>query len=375
MPHRRTSPLPCLILSCLIFSSPFWFSSSLAQEHKNGTSPPAETPSQPTIQDPSGTPAAAPTLPDMEGACKTDPCPATEKKSSRILALVDKTHTDISNRLEATVKYADRFFADDNVFEETNKSYARLPLDIIYDQDNGLDLKIKVRARINLPNTNKKLKLLLSDAGSEDEVDSVLSPENDALQDNFTVSLETQLKKTGKWKVRPALGIKTNIPPDPFVRVRLIRYFAVTEKWLSRFSTTGTYLAMAGAEFDARAQFSRAIRKDILFRSTTRWKWTNEKGYSEGDQIFSLFQNINENLNVSYEAGIFTDNEDNWEISEYRLWHRYRKLVYKDWLFLELIPELRFRQVNHYDPSYRFTFRIEPVFGRELPKAKIRRVD
>jgi len=122
-------------------------------------------------------------------------------------------------------------------------------------------------------------------------------------------------------------------------------------------------------------QLSRTIQRNFLFRSSSRWKFTDEKDYSEGTQIFSLFQHLNEKVNLAYEAGIFSDNEDNWEVSEYRLWHRYRKLVYKEWLFLELIPELRFKQENDYDPSYRITFRIEPVFGKKLPTAKIRQVN
>ena len=375
MRFKRTNGLSNLLRSAIIISGLCWCGAALALE-PDPKPPPDQEPS-PTgreFHDPNS--SAPPPSAEEKQDCETDACPPDGKPPSRILTLVDKTHAGISNRLEATVKYADRFFADENVFEETNKSYTRLPLDIIYDQDDGLSFKIRVRARIILPNTDKKLKLLLSDTSSEEEPDNISTPADDPLQDNnFSISLETQLKKTGKWKIRPSLGIKTGIPPDPFLRARLIRYFAITPKWLSRFSATSTYLALAGAEFDTRIQFSRAIRHDFLFRSTTRWKWTEEKDFSEGTQILSLFQHLNEKVNLAYEAGIFSDNGDNWEVTEYRLWHRYRKLVYKNWLFLELIPELRFKQENDYAPSYRFTFRIEPVFGKDLPLARIHRMD
>jgi len=311
--------------------------------------------------------------------CTGESCDPEAKPPSRILTLVDRAHAGISNRLEATVKYADHFFATDNVFEETNKSYARLPLDTIYDQDNGLEFKVRVRARIILPNTNKKLKLLFSDTGTIDDPEA--NPSNSstvrsAVRDNdYAVSLETEFEKTGKWKIRPALGVKSRIPPDPFVRIRAIRYLPLSKKWLSRLSATSAYLAIDGFAHDANVQLSRAIQRNFLFRSSSRWKFTEEKDYSEAIQIFSLFQHLNEKVNLAYEAGIFSDNEDNWEVAEYRLWHRYRKLVYKKWLFLELIPELRFKQENDYDPSYRITFRIEPVFGKKLPIARIHRVD
>lgn len=374
MRFRRIIRLSPLIPSAIVVAGLWCWSAAHAQNPGSIAPTPEKHPASRESGTAAGSPHPAAETEDQ--GCETEPCPPAGGSASRILTLVDKTHAGISNRLEATVKYADRFFADENVFEETNKSYARLPLDIIYDQDDGLSFKIRVRARINLPNTDKKLKLLLSDTNSEEEPDNIAAPADDPLQDNnFSISLETQVKKTGKWKIRPSLGLKTNIPPDPFLRARVIRYFAVSKKWLSRFSTTGTYLAMAGAEFDARIQFSRALREDFLFRSTSRWKWTEEKDYSEGIQIFSLFQHLNEKVNLAYEGGIFSDNEDNWEVTEYRLWHRYRKLIYKDWLFLELIPELRFKQENDYDPTYRFTLRIEPVFGKDLPLSKIHRMD
>lgn len=361
MPALKGTKPAAASISTVFFLAGFLWSHALHAQDTDRETPPAENAPRPAVNE--------------NADCTPDPCPP-KSKPPHLLALIDKTHAGISTRLEATVKYADRFFADDNVFEETNKSYARLPLDVIYDQDDGLGLKIKLRARINLPNTNKRIKLLLTDANSEDEADNITTPEPEALQDNnFSVSLETQLKETGKWKVRPSLGLKTSIPPDPFARLRLIRYFSPAKKWLSRFSATGTYLAMAGAESDVRVQFSRAIREDLLFRSTTRWKWTKKNDYSEGTQIFSFFQHINEKVNVSYEMGIFSNDKEGWLIEEYSLWHRYRRLAYKNWLFIEIKPELRFKRDNDYDPSYRITFRVEPVFGKDLPRSRLQRVD
>jgi len=311
--------------------------------------------------------------------CAQTPCnEAATANRSRLLSIVDKTHDNISRRLEAAVRGADTFFATDNVFEDTNASYARIPMDLIVEDDGNVTFKVRVKGKLSLPNTQKRLKLLI-ESGTTESIfdDQAASSPPDAITDNdYFLSLETQLKKTGKWKIRPAVGLKFQWTPDLFVRLRAIRYFAVTRKWLGRFSLTGVYLLDARLQSDGNLQLSRAIRKDFLFRSTSKLKWTDEKDYSEASQIFSLFQHLSQKANLAYQGGVFADNQaQGWDVTEYRTWLRYRRLVYRNWLFMDLIPEIRFRQDDDYDPSYLLTLRMEPVFGQALPTTKLQKVD
>ena len=329
----------------------------------------------------SGPPALADDDIDRTSAagCPDEPCPDdTALPRSRLLSLVDKTHAGISRSLEVAVRRADSFFASNNVFEETNGSYARLPMDLILEEGGNLSFKVRVKGKLRLPHAKKRLRLLIESDTTDTIFDDPASDSPpDAITDNdFFLSLETQLKRTGKWKIRPATGIKVRWTPDLFVRLRAIRYFAVTEKWLGRFSLTGVYLLDAGAEGDGNLQFSRALHKNFLFRSASKLKWTEEKHYSEASQIFSLFQHLSKKANLAYQAGIFADNERRgWDIREYSTLIRYRRLIYKNWLFTDVVPEIRFLQEDDYAPSYFLTLRLEPVFGQALPTTKLQKVD
>ncbi len=301
--------------------------------------------------------------------------PSSQPPPSRFLSLLDKTHAGISRRLSAAVHRADRFFATENVFEETNASYARIPMDLILEEDEDATFKVRIKGKLSLPHTQRRLRLLIESDITEplaDEQFAATPPE--AVSDiDYFLSLETQLKKTGRWKIRPATGIEFSLPPDLFVRLRAIRYFAVTRKWLGRFSTTGVYLVDAGAEGDGNLQFSRALSKHLLFRSRSKIKWTEEKGYTEAAQTFSIYQHLSEKANLAYHVGSFGNNQwQDWDVTEHRIWIRYRRLVYREWLFMDLIPEVRFQQGDDYDPTYFLTFRIEPVFGERLPVSKLR---
>ncbi len=301
--------------------------------------------------------------------------PSSQPPPSRLLSLLDKTHAGISRSLSTAVHRADRFFATENVFEETNASYARLPMDLIMERNKGATFKARLKGKIRLPHVQQRLRLLIESDISDplDEEQPATSPPDAIAENDYFLSLETQLKKTGRWKIRPATGIEFSLPPDLFVRLRAIRYFALTRKWLGRFSSTGIYLVDAGVEGDGNLQFSRALSKHLLFRSRSQIKWTEEKGYSDASQTFSIYQHLSEKANLAYNAGSFgNDQRQGWDVTEHRIWIRYRRLVYGEWLFMDLIPEVRFQQGDDYEPTYFLTFRIEPVFGERLPVSKLR---
>ncbi len=325
-----------------------------------GAGPPAQAADQET----SGAP------PCRGQACDTPPPP-------RLLALIDKTHAGISRGLSSAVTRVDRFFATENVFEEINTSYARVPLDMILEENGEYVFKARIKGKLDLPHAKRRFKLIIESTVVEDLSETAPlaeTPPQALVENDYFLSLEVQLKKTGRWKIRPATGVEFRWPPDLFGRLRAIRYFALGRRWLGRFSSTAVYLLEAGAEVEANQQFSRALHKNFLFRSQSSLKWTQEKTYTEAAQTFSVYQHLSRQANLAYHFGIFAnDQAGHWQVSQHRLWLRYRRLMYKDWLFMDLIPELRFPHGEDYRPTYYLTLRIEPVFGTALPVEKLRR--
>lgn len=306
-------------------------------------------------------------VPATDDACKGILCGINLSPGPRMLAIVESTHQRISHGLESTVRLVDNFFARDTVFEESTGSYARIPLDVIWQENDGYKYKASIKARIDLPKSKKKLKLLFESDVSDEQALRLSNTPRDAVSDNdFFLSIERELNKSGKWSVRPALGIKFRWPPDPFARLRAIRYFSLSS-WLLRFSGTGVYFAINGFETRGSFEISKALTRNLLFRSFSDIRWREKKTLTDASQVFSIYQHLTAKENIAYQTGVFADNDVGWDITDYRAWIRFRRLIHQDWLFIELKPEVRFPNEGGYDPTYLVQFRVEAVFGENLP--------
>ena len=272
------------------------------------------------------------------------------------------------------MRLVDNFFARDNVFEESTGSYARIPLDAIWEDHGGYKYKARVKARIDLPKSKKKLKLLIESDVSDEQPLRLSNTPREAVGDNdFFLSIERELNRSRKWSVRPALGIKFRWPPDLFVRLRAIRYISLSP-WLLRFSATGVYLAIKGIETRGSFEISKALSRNLLFRSFSDIRWREKKDLSDASQVLSIYQHLTAKENIAYQAGVFADSDPDWAISDYRVWFRFRRQIHKDWLYFELRPEVRFPNEGDYNPTYLIQLRLEAVFGENLPD-KLRNVN
>src|SRR3569623_1578171 len=122
-----------------------------------------------------------------------------------------ETHVVVSHGLERMVRRIDSFFAADQAFEESTRSYARLRFDTILDQDMQISFDGDVRVRIDLPRTERKLKLLI-ESDTRDTTDptqnqNAQTPVDAVKRPDYLISVE-QVQELNAWDVRPAAGIK-----------------------------------------------------------------------------------------------------------------------------------------------------------------------
>src|SRR3569832_2727039 len=165
------------------------------------------------------------------------PTPAAEVPSTPPLLLkkAEETHIAVSHSLESMARNIDAFFAADQTFEESTRSYARVRIDTKLDNDLQIGFDGAVRVKIDLPRTARKLKLLIeSDAttrtGVPDRLDA--TPLDVVRRQDYLLSIE-RVNEVNKWDVRPATGNKQRRKPDPNLRLRATRYHDLSG-WLMR---------------------------------------------------------------------------------------------------------------------------------------------
>jgi hypothetical protein len=276
---------------------------------------------------------------------------------------VDAVHDSLSVRVERTAKRADAFFADDRYYADTTDTYARLSLETTFENDESAKSEARLRVRVDLPGTEERLRVFLeggeTDVGEGTESGSI--PE--ALDDNeYNLGLEAQLPSADGWDIRPGVGMKVSGGPDPFVRIRATRYMPLG-RWLSRFAAGAAEFVDDGTEVQARLDFDRKLSPDLLFRSASRARWLDRKDRYDFVQSLTLFQRLNSRSAMGYDVGFRANDDPDWDVSAYFTQVRFRHRAYRKWLFLEVAPQIVFREEDDYDPSYRLAIRADAVFG------------
>jgi hypothetical protein len=278
---------------------------------------------------------------------------------------VDTAHQRVSETVEVWAKRLDSFFGDERAFEEANDTRVMISVDAIGNEHGGLEFGSKVRAKVRLPTSEQRLHLVLeSDPRGLDSDRSDDDPAN-ALDRSSEVifGLERQID-AGQWELRPSVGVKVDWPLDPYARMRAIRYFDLGT-WTSRVSSTAAWFNSDGISVSGNVDFDRRITPDMLFRSSTSALWEEEPSLTSASQMFTVYQRLASTRAIlAYDLGASFDDAPDWDASNYFARVRYRRLIYKNWAYMEVQPAISWPEEINYRKELSLLLRLEVNFGR-----------
>ncbi len=339
------------LLFCVLTSSVSLPSTAVAAEPSDAATQPRTENAQ---QEPTGEPSHQPTKAIGEE-------PVTR---SRLQRAVDSTHGVLSGSIEAAVLRIDRFFSREEALRDSSESWVRIRPEVGYDTDDQVDLDLNVAARIDLPGLSDRLSLVVWTDGDRVSEDDRFTDTLD--HDNGGgIALERDSgRPLTKWNVRPGIGIKGGWLPDPFLQIRATRWYNLEGTWVVRAEGTTRYLY--DDEWDLRGElsFNRPIGEHLLFRLRTELRYRQAKDRSNANQHFTFFQKLSEKKGMTYEFAIFSSDDPDWGVRNYRFLVGYKQLIYKDWLYMEFIPELSFKDENDWDVTPGIRVRLEAFIGK-----------
>ncbi|MBI5193606.1 MAG: hypothetical protein HZA08_09230 [Nitrospirae bacterium] len=164
-------------------------------------------------------------------------------------------------------------------------------------------------------------------------------------------------------------GIKINMHPDAFIRMRYQYRKDFGELYLIRF--------LENAMWQAIEHFSNTSQIDIERKLTmkTLIRWGNSVTFIEDtpgitwNTGVSIFTQITPRSAISYDTSMWGVNYPEWVVQNYRVGSHYRRNIYRPWLFFEFSPEVTWPQNekdenNHRKPTYALIGTIEVQFGK-----------
>lgn len=278
---------------------------------------------------------------------------------------MDIGHDSIEEHVNLFVNWVDEFFGGDRAFEETRDNYVKLSIGKIIEEGGRITNANNITAQINLPRTEDRLKLLITNEPETDEVAGNLQPRETISGVDTTNETSTALRfvarDTTVWNVHADLGVRYRSGVDPFGRFRVRRTVALTP-WTLHLAETLFWYDSLGRGETTHVDIERPIIEKLTFRATSEATWRDQTDYFDLVQDLAILHRISDRRSVIYRASAFGITEPVEHVTDYLLSVRYRQLIHRDWLFFEINPQINYPKELHFKAVPTLTFKLDIIF-------------
>jgi hypothetical protein len=373
--HPGIRMFPALAAALLLFLAT---ASSPAADLPDGSAPAATD----NVADPEA-PAATDNVAIPESPAATDnvAIPETPAATDNVAILevpvatdngwLDRSHSWIEGGMFDVVVWFDNFFGDERlVVIERPEAYLRWKSELRWDEEEGYSFRSSVRASLLLPRMKKRWRLVFT-SESQGDPNAVIpeDPGNPGLNPASQVRTSSteliyDVFRTTYSVLDAGVGVQVKIPPNAFVRTRYQHARPLAFDTLGRLTVT--------AYWDAQKGFGESNQVDLekWLAPPTLLRWSNsftieENGYgwAWGTDL-SLLHKLSPTSAITFSGGASGSTEPAWIAQNYRVLARYRRNVWRKWLFLEGEPEIHWPRMEDGSrkPVWSATLRAEVLF-------------
>jgi hypothetical protein len=325
-------------------------------------------------------------LPDLDrwasASFKSMQEPSTEegaKPGSTVPAqkVVDTVHEHISRSLLASAEWLDSFFEDKRTTSEANRSYIRFRYDIFREVNSFRTEHVpSFSLHLRLPQLERKVNLefesepLVTSRGTPPLLRNTGAQVTPNQEENISAALQYFFRRTTEESMYIRTGVKFRMgPPAPFIGPRY-RKLIHLDKWDLRYTQEVLYRTDTEWEVESLFDLERKLPYDLFFRSFIDGVWHKDaKGYfyNIGCTLFQPFDATNALL-YGWTNSFATSPTH--ELKEVNLSVSYRRSFWRQWLFFELIPQIRFPRETHFKATPGILLRLEMFMGDVNSEAK-----
>ena len=304
------------------------------------------------------------------------PPPATDNITAAAATVADNTWGDrydsrVERDLFESVVWFDRFFGDERLeVTERPESFLRWMNDFRWDEEERFTFRSTIRASLRLPRLKKRWRLVVSGETRGDL--NAVNPEdpgNPGLDPGSRVrtgstELFYDILRTPRSTLDAGVGVRMKIPPDAFVRTRFQHARPPTPAILGRFTAIAFWSARDGFGESNQVDLERPLALPTLLRWSNSLTIAEESnGWTWGTQL-SLLHKLSPISAMTFAGGVSGATRPAWVAQNYRILARYRRNVYRKWLYLEGEPDINWprKEDGSRKPVWGATLGVEILF-------------
>ncbi|THB79663.1 MAG: hypothetical protein D6B25_00785 [Desulfobulbaceae bacterium] len=277
-------------------------------------------------------------------------------------AKLDQGQKMVSERLMGAAQWIDSFFEDGRSISEENTTRATLKLELEYTKHDDFEFKPRVNIRLKLPHLEDRANLLIQGSDDNDfDVDG--DPTTPSNQDTDRGQLEAALQYFIYDSVAQNFSTQFGGSYNYLYAGLRYRYLTTWDKWSFRLTDRIRWYTDDGFENKLAIDLERKLTDKILFRAVTNVTWAEDEDGVPHSELFRVYHVLNEEQAILYEAGLFLDTEPEYEVTDVSFKVRFRQRFYRDWLVMEITPQVNFPEDHEYEANPGILLRFEASFG------------
>ncbi|MAY38844.1 MAG: hypothetical protein CMN82_08585 [Spongiibacter sp.] len=288
---------------------------------------------------------------------------------SRSVSTAEETRDIWSARWVSFAETMDRYFSSQAPPNDyVNESYIRIQLRETVEEQGELGTDARIKAKFDLPNTEKKAKLFFNsdadnDSNLEDRTRSNSTDERIRREESVAGLEFTPDSEWHKWKRSNRIGIRVRAPLVPFARTRLRRPFNDWGLWRREFQQEFWWYRDRGWGATSEYDMRRPLWGASQLRYFTVLEFEDNKDYWDHLQMLALSTDLTDRTSIEYRGGVLFNTENDARLTAYFVGINYRKRIHEDWVFLTVSPESYFAREDGWDAEASLTFRLDVYFS------------
>jgi len=282
-------------------------------------------------------------------------------------ALVDRAHQEISDRLDAPSRWFDNFFSDPRSDEEAAGTQLRLRGSTTFVERDGVHFNGDIKVRLRLPNVKRRLHLILSsedeDVRKETLKDARVNRELADQKTDTSLALRYTQERSSTLSLTHHVGADLEDGFNPRLRSRVRYTVPVAEQSLLSLTQAVFWEKKTGFGEESRIDFDLPLKENMLLRTSGQGLYSETSQGYEWLTMLQLLTSFSQNRALA--IGTFTvgETDPKKRAVEYDIFIKYRQRIFRQWLFIELKPEIYWHRNQDFRATSLFTLNLEIQFG------------
>ena len=135
-------------------------------------------------------------------------------------------------------------------------------------------------------------------------------------------------------------------------------------EWRLKLAQSVFWFNTIGAGESTQLDLERIISAAVLFRASSNATWLYDKQSFDLRQDLTVYHVLNERTAWLYQASVIGVSQPQSQVTGYVLLTNYRYRLHRDWLFIELSPQLHFPKAQNYRLNPLLLMRLQILFSK-----------